>query len=74
MSPALKHERPKLSAANIVTAVGLTATGIALAAIGVHIGDTDDAPGAAVIGLLVMIGALVLAVRIARRRSNPDRD
>ena len=63
MSPTLKHERPKLSAANI-----------ALAAIGVHIGDTDDAPGAAVIGLLLMIGALVLAVRIGRRRSHPDRD
>ena len=36
-------------------------------AVGIYIGDTDDAPGAALIGILLMIGAVVLGVRTARR-------
>ena len=34
-----------------------------------NIGDTDDAPGAALMGILLMIGALALAVRTARRNT-----
>lgn len=37
-------------------------------AAGIYIGDTDDAPGAALIGILLMIGAVVLGVRTARRK------
>ncbi len=48
-------------------ALGLVAIGVALASAGIYIGDTDDAPGAALMGLLLMIGAVVLAVRTARR-------
>ena len=50
-------------------ALGLIAIGIALGAAGIYIGDTDDAPGAALIGILLMIGAVVLGVRIARRKT-----
>lgn len=50
-------------------ALGLIAIGIALCAAGIYIGDTDDAPGAALLGILLMIGAVVLGVRIARRKT-----
>ena len=57
------------SVANLVMALGLVAIGVALAATGIYIGDTDDAPGAALIGILLLIGAVVLSVRIARRKA-----
>ena len=58
----------KTSVTNIVMALGLVAIGAAIGAAGIYIGDTDDAPGAALIGILLMIGAVVLAVRTARRK------
>ena len=58
----------KSSVANLVMALGLVAIGVAIAAGGIYIGETDDAPGAALIGILLMIGALALAVRTARRK------
>ena len=48
-------------------ALGLVVIGIALAAAGIYIGETDDAPGAGLMGILLMIGAVALAVRTARR-------
>jgi hypothetical protein len=52
--------------AKFVLAVAIVAVGVALAAGGIYVGDTDDAPGAALLGILLMIGAVALAVRIAR--------
>ena len=43
-----------------VFAVGVTAA--------MH-GEADDAPGLALIGILLIVGALALAVRVARRSS-----
>ena len=57
------------SVRSVVMALGLVAIGVAIAAAGVYIGDTDDAPGAALMGILLMIGAVVLAVRTARRKT-----
>ena len=57
------------SVRNVVMALGLVAIGVAIAAAGIYIGDTDDAPGAALVGILLMIGAVVLAVRTARRKT-----
>lgn len=57
------------SASTLAKALGLVALGLALGAAGIYIGETDDAPGAAVIGILLMIGALALAVRTARRKN-----
>jgi hypothetical protein len=57
------------SVRNVVMALGLVAIGVAIAAAGIYIGDTDDAPGAALIGILLMSGAVVLAVRTARRKT-----
>ena len=59
----------KSSVANLVKALGLVAIGVAICATGIYLGETDDAPGAALIGILLMIGAVVLGVRIARRKT-----
>jgi hypothetical protein len=59
----------KSSLKNLVMAVGLITAGVALAATGIYIGDTDDAPGAALIGILLMIGAVALGVRVAQRKT-----
>jgi len=59
----------KSSVTNLVLALGLVAIGVAIAAAGIYLGETDDAPGASLMGILLMIGAVVLAVRIARRKT-----
>jgi hypothetical protein len=50
-------------------ASALVVLGLAIAAAGIYVGETDDAPGAALIGILLMIGAVALAMRVARRRA-----
>ena len=52
----------------MVMAFGFIGLGICFGAAGIIIGDSDDAPGAALIGILLMISLVVLGVRIARRR------
>jgi MYXO-CTERM domain-containing protein len=59
----------KTSVTNLIMAAGLGTLGMAIAAAGIYVGETDDAPGAALLGLLLMLGLVVLAVRIARRKS-----
>lgn len=58
----------------MLPALGLVAGGVALAAAGIYIGDTDDAPGAAVLGISLMLGAFFLAAKIARRKPGPSRE
>src|SRR5688572_15649830 len=53
---------------NNVKAVALIALALAIGAMGIYVADADDAPGAAVIGLLLMIGAVVLGVKAAGNR------
>ena len=50
-------------------ALGLVGIGVAIAALGIYVGETDDAPGAALGGILVLIGAMALGVRTARRKT-----
>lgn len=57
------------SATNWLKALGLVAVGVALAVAGIYVGESDDAPGAALVGLLLMAGAVALAVRTVRRRA-----
>ena len=59
----------KSSVTNLLMALVVVVIGVAFAAAGIYIGDTDDAPGAALLGILLMIGAVVLGVRIARRKA-----
>ncbi len=51
-----------------VKALTLIALGLAVAAMGIYVADGDDAPGAAVIGMLLMMVGVVLGVRAARNR------
>ena len=70
MKNDLGNEIPvKSSTTNVILALVLIAIGAAIAATGIYIGETDDAPGAALLGILLMIGMAVLGVRTARRRT-----
>jgi hypothetical protein len=51
-----------------VKAFTLFALGLAIAALGIYVANADDAPGAAVIGMLLMVVGVVLGVRAARNR------
>ena len=53
---------------NPVRAFTLIALGLAIAAMGIYVANADDAPGAAVIGMLLMAVGVVLGVRAARNR------
>lgn len=54
---------------NKLTALGFIIVGAALCAAGIYVGESDDAPGAALIGILLLFGAVALAVKVARRRT-----
>ena len=58
----------KTTVMNPVKAFTLIALGMAIAAMGIYVADADDAPGAAVIGMLLMVVGVVLGVRAARNR------
>ncbi|HET9361272.1 MAG TPA: serine hydrolase, partial [Vicinamibacterales bacterium] len=51
-----------------VKAAVLIALALAIGAMGIYVAEADDAPGGAVIALLLMIGTVVLAVKAARNR------
>jgi hypothetical protein len=53
---------------NPIKAFILIALGLAIAAMGIYVANADDAPGAAVIGMLLMVVGVVLGVRAARNR------
>ena len=53
---------------NAVRATALIVLALAIGGMGIYVADADDAPGAAVMGLLLMVGAVVLGVKAARRR------
>ena len=59
----------KTTVMNPVKAFTLFALGLAIAAMGIYVADADDAPGAAVIGMLLMTVGVVLGVRAARTSS-----
>ena len=49
-------------------AFALVLIGAAFCAAGIYVGETDDAPGAALLGFLLMIAAVTWAVKISRRK------
>lgn len=65
----LQDDLMKPSTKNLVLASGYVALGLGLAAGGIYVGETDDAPGAALLGLLLALGLVVLAVKTARRKA-----
>src|SRR5919107_4009223 len=56
------------SVMNPVKAFALVALGLSIAAMGIYVANADDAPGAAVIGFLLMLTAVLFGVRAARNR------
>ena len=54
---------------NLGKALSLVAIGAGLAAAGIYVGETDDAPGAALLGLVLAIGMVALGVRTALRKA-----
>lgn len=65
----MKAETVKSSPSNLLLAAGLSVLGVALAAGGIYVGETDDAPGAAMLGIALMIALVAYGVRIARRKT-----
>ena len=57
----------KSSSWRLVIALGLVVIGIAMGFGGIYLGETDDAPGAAIMGILLMLGAWALGVNTARK-------
>ena len=55
---------------NSIMASVLVAGGVAIGLAGIYIGDSDDAPGAALIAIVLMITAITLGVRTARRKAS----
>ncbi len=53
---------------NPVKALALLALGLAMAGMGLYVANADDAPGAAVIGFLLLLAAVLFGVRTARDR------
>ncbi len=54
---------------NLGKAIGLMVVGVGLAATGIYVGETDDAPGAAALGILLAVGLITLGVRATRHRA-----
>jgi hypothetical protein len=50
---------------------GIVVLGAVVCAAGIYVGETDDAPGAALVGLVLLVGAVVLGVQLARRSTKP---
>ena len=53
----------------IAKAVALVVIGVAIGVGGVYFADYDDSPGAGVLSILLMLGCIAFAVRIARRKA-----
>jgi len=58
----------KTTALNRLAAFTLVGLGLIIAAMGIHVADIDDAPGAAAIGMVFLVIGVVLGVRAARNR------
>ena len=63
----MKNASTKLSIESILFAILFILFGIGLAAAGIYVGETDDAPGAALLGLLLMTGCVIFALRTLQK-------
>jgi hypothetical protein len=53
---------------NALKAAALIGLGLAIAAMGIYVANADDRPGAAVVGFLLMLAAVLFGLRAARNR------
>lgn len=56
------------TATNRLKAFALIALGLAIGAMGIYVGEADDAPGAGGMGMILMVAAVILGVKVARNR------
>ena len=68
-SPGSPLKGDFMTSSSLLKALGLVVIGVVICAGAIYLGETDDAPGASLAGVLLMLGALVLAVRVARRKT-----
>ncbi len=54
-----------------VLSIGLLVIGFALCLGGFYVGETDDAPGAAFIGLVCLLICILLSIKLFRKFSKP---
>jgi hypothetical protein len=54
-----------MNTAKLLKVAVMVVVGLAFAGLGIYVGETDDAPGAALIGFVILIATLVLACRTA---------
>jgi hypothetical protein len=54
----------------LIVVIGLVAMGLTIAAAGIYVGETDDAPGAALMGIVIALGMIAFAVRTAISQTN----
>lgn len=59
----------KPSTANYLKAFAFFAIGVVIALAGIYVGETDDAPGAALLGILLMIAMVALGVKTLRHKT-----
>ena len=53
---------------NFVQAMALIVLGLAIGVMGVYVGSTDDAPGASLMGFVLLAAAVAIGVKTARNR------
>lgn len=58
----------KRAVSNLVIGCCLIVIAMAIGAAGIYIGETDDAPGAALIGIGIMIGLFTIGIKNLRVR------
>jgi hypothetical protein len=57
-----------LSMTSLLLPLSLIGLGLTLGVAGVYVGESDDAPGAALLGLVLMIGAVAYGLKRLRER------
>lgn len=62
-----KADLVKTSGRNLALGIGLITLGVGLAAGGLYVGETDDAPGAALMGILLAVGLFVFGIKTIRQ-------
>ncbi len=72
MDHSTKKKSVKFSAAHPAIAFGAAVGGVAVAGAGIYVGEKDDAPGAALLGIVLMACALVFALKVALRRRRSE--
>jgi len=54
---------------NLVLASCIALAGVAIAAVGIYVGELDDAPGAGLGGIVIMLTAVAFAIKVGRRKT-----